>query len=242
MMEIVIDIETLPGDLRKREEDMATVAETTTLSCNLTKGAIIEQLGDPQLKYKTLDELKPMWIEANKYKAVEEAYRKRALDGTHGNVCSIALSRADDQSVYSYSMLDAKNEIDLLEWLNFTISEMGSRKDGGLVKPLFIGHNVVFDLKFLYRRFVVNNVKRLVNFPFGGWHNKDYFCTSQAWCGREGRISQDNLCKALGIEGKPGDINGSNVYDHAVKGDWARIEEYNVDDIIKCREVYKRLK
>ena len=63
----------------------------------------------------------------------------------------------------------------------------------------------------------------------------------QAWCGFKDRISQDNLCKALGIEGKPSDISGENVWDFYRAGGIDRIEEYNRDDVEKAREIYKRL-
>ena len=240
-MEIVIDIETLPGDLDRREQDLKEVAETTKLSCNLTKGKIIEELGDPQLKYKTLDELRPLWIEANKEAAVEEAYRKRAIDGTYGNICSIAFGHASEDRIYSTSRNIRESELEILLDFNEMISSACVRKDGKVSSPTFVGHNVVFDLKFLFRRFAIRGLRCPVALPFGGWHGKDYYCTSQAWCGRDGRISQDNLCKALAIEGKPEGISGSNVYDHALAGNWSGIEEYNIDDVEKCREIYRRL-
>lgn len=241
-MKIVIDIETLPGHLNRREEDMADIAENVELKCSLNKGQIIAELGDPQLKYKTLDELKPMWIEANKEKAVEEVYRKRALDGTYGTVCSIAFKQpgAHEEPI-SMSLASHDNEQSLLQDFVYRINGMCKRSGGNITQPLFIGHNVIFDLKFLFRRVVINMLYLDIDLPFGGWHGKDYFCTSQAWCGRDGRISQNNLCKALGIEGKPGDICGANVYDHALEGDFKRIEEYNIDDILKCEQVYRRL-
>lgn len=241
-MKIVIDIETLPGDLSQREEDLAEVAETTELKCSLTKGKIIEELGDPQLKYKTIDELKPMWIEANRDQAVEAAYRKRALDGTYGQVCSIAFKRVSNQhDTISMSLQCCNDELAILSAFKEMLDKLCKRAGGTATQPLFIGHNVTFDLKFLYRRLVINGLSFGIKLPFGGWHDKDFYCTSQAWCGRDGRISQDNLCKALGIEGKPGDISGANVYDHALKGDFKRIEEYNIDDVVKCEQVYRRL-
>ena len=61
------------------------------------------------------------------------------------------------------------------------------------------------------------------------------------WAGPNGRIKQDTLCKTLGIEGKPGDIDGSKVWDFIKAGDGARVVEYNIDDVEKCRRVYDRL-
>lgn len=241
MTEIVIDIETLPGDLSNVESDIAEIAETGKVSCpHKTKGAIIESLGgDGQLKYKTVDELKELWCQENKLLAAEQAYRKRSFDGTYGRVLSIAFGKTDEEKVHSYSSF---NEDIMLAWFVETIKSICTRKDGGFKMPFFIAHNAIFDLKFLFRRLVINNLKFGFDLPFNGWHDKNFYCTSQAWCEKGERVSQDNLCKALGIEGKPQHIDGSQVFDYARKGELKEIEEYNIDDVIKCRQIYNRLK
>ena len=76
---------------------------------------------------------------------------------------------------------------------------------------------------------------------FNGRHGKAFYDTQIAWAGFKGRMSQDNLCAALGIEGKPGDIDGSKVWGFVKEGKVDRVAEYNRDDVQKNREIYKRL-
>ena len=54
-------------------------------------------------------------------------------------------------------------------------------------------------------------------------------------------MSQDNLCKALGIKGKPDDIDGSKVWDFYKAGKIDEIEDYNRDDVDKVRQIYNRI-
>ncbi len=84
-------------------------------------------------------------------------------------------------------------------------------------------------------------VKPPFKLPFNGRHGSDFFCTQIAWAGFKGRASQDSICNALGIDGKPDDIDGSKVWDFVRDGKVKRVEEYNIDDVEKNREIYKRL-
>jgi hypothetical protein len=108
--------------------------------------------------------------------------------------------------------------------------------------PYFIGQFIAgFDLKFIFHRAVILGVKPPFDLPFYGRHNSHFYDTQEAWAGFKGRMSQDNLCKALGIEGKPNDISGANVWDHVRDGDIKRVVEYNIDDVEKVRKIHKRL-
>ena len=63
----------------------------------------------------------------------------------------------------------------------------------------------------------------------------------QAWAGYKGRISQDNLAKALGIPGKPDDIDGSKVWDFVKAGKVDRVAEYNTYDVATVVEIHRRI-
>ena len=49
------------------------------------------------------------------------------------------------------------------------------------------------------------------------------------------------MCKAFGIEGKPGDIEGSTGGDFGQAGKIDEVEAYNRDDVYKNRLMYNRL-
>ena len=59
--------------------------------------------------------------------------------------------------------------------------------------------------------------------------------------GTGGRIKLDALCKALGIEGKPDDIDGSKVWDFVKAGEHQKVCDYCADDVRKTREIYQRM-
>ena len=52
-------------------------------------------------------------------------------------------------------------------------------------------------------------------------------------------ISQDEVCKFLGVEGKPDDIDGSMIYDLWQQKEFDKIADYNIDDVEKVRKLYK---
>ncbi len=62
----------------------------------------------------------------------------------------------------------------------------------------------------------------------------------QMWAGAKGTISLDNLCKALGIEGKKG-FDGSMVAEAWKNGEFDKVTEYCRDDVVRVREAYKRM-
>jgi predicted PolB exonuclease-like 3'-5' exonuclease len=49
------------------------------------------------------------------------------------------------------------------------------------------------------------------------------------------------MCKALGLDGKPGDIDGSKVWDFVEAGKYEEVMTYNKYDVEQGRKVYKRL-
>ena len=108
--------------------------------------------------------------------------------------------------------------------------------------PFFIGHYIGgFDLKFILHRCIILGVEPPFGIPAHGRHGKDFYDTMIAWAGSKGRISQDNLCKVLGIEGKPHDIDGSKVWGFVKEGRIDEVVEYNKDDVEKNRKIYNRL-
>lgn len=177
---------------------------------------------------------KPETIEQYRTDNAEDAWRKTSFDGAYGQICTIAFA-VNDGDIISFN--DDNGEKQLLENAFSLINE--------LVKGqtiFFIGHYIGgFDLKFLFHRAVISQVDPKINLPFNGRHGSQFFDNMYAWAGFGNRISQDDLCKALSIEGKPSNIDGSKVWDYYKEGRIDEIEEYNRDDVDKARQIYKRL-
>lgn len=239
-MNVFLDIETIPGAACRDEFFKDAVANFKAPS-SLTKTQACADLGltGNDAKFTSKDDAIAQWVakfsESKADEVAEQEWRKTSFDGAKGEVCSIAW-RIEGQEPRSVSRANFSEAEMLLAFIN----GIGNHTTGR--PPFFIGQYVAgFDLKFLFHRMVILGQKPSFNLPFNGRHGKDFYCTQEAWAGFKGRMSQDNLCKALGIEGKPGDIDGSKVWDFYKAGKIARIEEYNRDDIDKVEQIYNRI-
>jgi predicted PolB exonuclease-like 3'-5' exonuclease len=63
----------------------------------------------------------------------------------------------------------------------------------------------------------------------------------EEWAGFNGRISQKNLCKALGLPGNKEDMDGSQVWPEYQKGNIDKIAEYCKSDVLTVIDMYERL-
>jgi hypothetical protein len=212
-MRLFIDIETIP-DQRKGALDRVQVKVPANYK-----------------KQETIDK----YIEEHR----EETWKKTALDGTYGEICSIAWA-IDDYPVDSYTRTNRFSESEALEGFFAALREYRREGEGVYQQIEWTGHNVEFDLRLLKQRAIVCQVKPPF-IPADARHGQgNVFCTMREWCGWKGGISLDNLCYALGIEGK-GDIDGSMVPDLWAAGEYDKIREYNVRDVEIVRDIYRRL-
>jgi len=218
-MEIVIDIETIPS--QPEEETKAEISKTIKAPSKMTTAKTIAEWHEGEGKY-----------EGAKYAAIEQQYRKGSLDGGTGELISACIVIDGETTAFDISGRSEK------ETLIHLFETIGSASRG---QPYFIGHNLKFDLEFLWKRAVILGVKPEFKLPFNGRHKADYFCTMQAWCGYGKMISQDNLCRILGMPLKPEGISGANVYDHYKRGELARIVEYNRYDTETAGLIHDRL-
>jgi len=220
MTNCFLDIETLPA--QPEDEAKAIITETIKAPATMKKHETIDDWHNGAGKYAGVKDA-----------AIEAEYRKGSLDGAKGQICSIAYAIEDQDVVVIY---DEKEDELLRRFFTFLSNTLDGRP------PFFIGHNIgAFDLKFLFHRAVIFGINPPFELPFSGRHNQHFFDNMQAWAGFGGRISQDNLCKALGIKGKSDDIDGSKVWDVYKAGGIKRIASYNADDVTKARMIYKRL-
>ena len=243
-MKLFFDIETIPAQSGEHCYDNYLKAELEDFKApsGLTKTQACSDLGltGNDAKFTSKEDAIAKWeAKFSQDKAPEVAegkWRKTSFDGSAGEVISIAWA-FDDDDILSVSRQLGESESQLLESFFSSVREKYQNKT-----PFFIGQYIAgFDLKFLFHRAVILGVRPGFDIPFDGRHDRDFYCTQMAWAGYGGRMSQDNLCKALGIEGKPGDIDGSKVWDFVNEGKVERVEEYNRDDVNKVRQIYNRL-
>jgi predicted PolB exonuclease-like 3'-5' exonuclease len=108
---------------------------------------------------------------------------------------------------------------------------------------LFVGHNVLdFDLRFIYQRSVVHQIKPSREIPFARFRRIPVFDTMHEWSqwGRE-HISLDLLARTLGIPSPKECLDGSKVYPYYCAGRLPEICEYCKCDVETVRQVYRRL-
>lgn len=243
-MKVFFDIETVPAQSgpSSYENFLEDAKSNFKAPSTLTKTQACADLGliGNDAKFTSKDDAILKWCEKfaeeKAPQVAEENWRKTSFDGAAGEVISIAWA-FEDQDIRSVSRQLGQSEADILKEFFDSVREACGNKD-----PFWIGQYIAgFDLKFIYHRAIILGVNPNLSLPFDGRHNKDFYCTQIGWAGYGNRMSQDNLCKALGIEGKPDDINGSQVWDFVEAGKVERVEEYNRDDVDKVRQIYNRL-
>ena len=198
---------------------------------NMDEGAKDLIIVSAPAKYKKEESIQK-WLDDNAEAERETQWRKQALNPNEGRILSIAWSFGGEVKCAIGN--DERAILGLL------IDDLKLSLNGR--PPYFIGHNVPFDLGFIWKRAIINNIRLPFPVKPHGRHGSDFFDTMQQWEGFKGRISQDRLCKLLGIEGKPDGISGANVLDHYLAGDIGKIEAYNKDDVEKVVAIYNRIK
>lgn len=216
MTNLYIDVETIPT---QNEQIMKDIRLSIKPPANITK-----------------EETKKKWMEEKKPLEVDKAYRKTALNGTLGEIICIGYA-INDESVCISGRKVGESEADIIRELFNTL--------GGIKGEVqIIGHCVAdFDLKFIYHRAVINNVKPPKWFPIKdvkAW-SKGIFDTKEQWVGKSSASgSLDAICKAMGIEGK-GDIDGSKVWDYIKAGKYEEVFKYCGEDVERVRQLYYRM-
>ena len=194
---IFIDIETIPDQTQGAVEQIAESLEVKAPSTHNKPDFIKDlNLGD-SAKYKTVSELKQMWVEefaeSKRIEQAKEQWLKTSFDGGKGNLCCVGITD-DDKSITTLT----GDEVTILESLNIYLRQYST--------VTFVAHNKRFDLSFLFKRMVINGVKP--EFVFDP-HSKKHICTMELWEGFGGKISLDKLANQLDLGGKIDGMFGS---------------------------------
>lgn len=189
------------------------------------------------------------WWESEAPAAIEDAYRKQALDAAVGEIVSIAW--CSDDCPGATVAVRSKADDERVVLVQF-FGQLQAHLEAGAIRdhrgqaiyddaPFFICHNAQFDLGFLWRRSIVLGIRPPFRIPGPTDRSTSYGDTMQAWAGTRGTISLDKLCTALNVPTPKGDLDGSQVFDAWLAGELDRIAKYNAADVLSTREIWRRL-
>lgn len=169
--------------------------------------------------------------------AVALEVSKTSFSGLSGSICSIAWAVDDEPVNVLYRGLLDSEEVLLTDFFD-AMTDYGNN-----FSPVWTAHNFEFDLRFLFQRCVVNNVKPTINIPYNQkpW-NKDISCTLYETMGAvKAGGSLSKIALAFGIKGKLEGMDGSMVNQYFLDGKIEEIAEYNRQDVSITREIFKKL-
>lgn len=218
MKKIYLDIETVPT---KDQLVMDKIHESIKPPGNISKAETLLT-----------------WEIEKKPGLVQDAIAKTSFDGTYGSICCIGWAHEGFEA-QAYA---SHNEVDVL--MEFCERLCDCNKFDHPIT--IIGHNVSWDLRFLWQRMVIHDLKPakiLSSFP---WQVKPWDeriqDTMLLWNpDRERRISLDALCHALGVPSSKGDMDGSEVARYASEKRYTEISEYCKLDVEATRHCYRRM-
>lgn len=228
-MNIFLDVETLPSLAPDARE-------------------LARQGVKPPGSYKKPESI-AQWWETEGQAAIEDAYRRQALDAASGELAAVGFATDDSEPVSLVRGL-AEPEADFLHralgGIHRLVDAGGITAPDGNAwpgEPYLVGHNVQFDLGFLWRRCVVHGIRPQFKLPGpNAREGRDFGDTMTVWAGYRGTISLDRLCRALGIPSpKAGGVDGSQVFDLWQAGRHAEIARYNRGDVEAVRACWWRL-
>jgi len=245
--DVFLDCETIPTQAPEALESLLADALITFCAPRAaTKAQLGADLGmsDSEIRAVPLPDLRLYWEtakreEMSRAKAVKQ-WRDTSLNPEQGELFSISWAMNNDSIHTAWRQPDQSEANLLLEAFSSMAHDLG-HDEGGPRRPFFIGHNVRFDLGFLWKRAVILGVKPPFRLPWDGRHDNQFYCTMTAWAGFNKSVSQDRLCQLLGLELKPDGIDGSKVWDLVADLEYGKVIEYNRHDVETVRKIHNRI-
>jgi len=250
-MDIYIDIETLRSPEEHRQSIIKDVKENFKAPSSLSKGQAAIDLGltdAKEIKFISKDDMIARWekeLAASKSGDVAQAlWEKTSFNPDVAPIACICISWLEDgvESINKFDLKTYGNELNMLDAFHGYIDTLCARNGTQVLKPNFIGHYITkFDLPFIWKRSVINNVKTCEGVKWvDAKHGYNCYDTMTAWAGYGNSISADNLCKLLGIKGKTEGMDGSLVYD-TWQTDPQKVIDYCHDDVAMVKAIHERL-
>ena len=180
-------------------------------------------------------------LKAKAFAAQDAALDQTALNGLWGEVVAIGYAPDDKKVFCDFRDFDEQE----------LLVRFGDRINGYCdvvwhkSSPCIIGHNVQFDIRFLWQRYVVNGLtpphwltRALHAKP---WDDEKVFDTMVQWCGLREYVSLGALYAGLGIE-VPKTIDGSEVPQAWLDGRYDEIRAHVLADVEAVRAVHRRMR
>ena len=246
-MNIYLDIETIPDQSPQSLQTFIDAEkENFKAPYSLTKEQAAAELGitdKDEIKYTSKPAMIEKWEhEMAATKAVEVAtgkWRKTALNGGYGQVLIIGYAIGDN-TPETLQQTEGFSEAQLLTAFFADLENRINASHGHHAAVTFIGHNIEWDLRFLYHRCVIHGIKPSLQLLHSRYSN-NIFDTMQAWAGYSNRISLDELCKILNIPTPKDGIDGSQVWDFVQAGRIEEVAAYCRRDVEAVRAAHHRL-
>ena len=179
--------------------------------------------------------------------AEETEYLRTALNGDFGRILCIGFideGRCDGQVRRGCFGWDKKQE-------RFTCDERETLTGFWEMMRVFrpgcdrlVGHNIFeFDLKFIYKRSIVNGVRPTVELSFARYRSQPIFDTMREWERWSYRscISLERLARVLRLSSSKEGVDGSKVFELIEAGAHREVRDYCLRDVELTRAIYRRI-
>ena len=161
----------------------------------------------------------------------QEAIGKTSFDGAYGNIVCIGAA-VGDEAPFAVANV---SERDILQQFFDIVRDV--------ISPVFVGHNVSWDLTFILKRAIVLGITPPASIVTAArskpWAPQK-IDTMRLW-DEEKFVGLGELCDILGIESPKGEFDGSMVAAAYAAGRIGEIADYCLKDVRATRDVLRRL-
>lgn len=230
-----LDIETVPSEDSfsfEFNEPMPTIESVPE------HGSLKDPSKIQEWKQTKLVSLVDEWKKAKQkaYDEAEKAWRMESLESFKGRIIVLCYAKGDGEVI---KLDSSKGEKEMLLEFSNDIKQYRTVN--------FVGHNIPFDLTFIFHRclhYKLFDLANIVRVDKGYTKGRDFDTQEMAFGGLiwKGKISLHNLCKLLGVPTSKDDINGSEVLDAYLRGEIERIKAYCARDVAATRKCFYILK
>lgn len=167
--------------------------------------------------------------------AIDKWHDKTSLDGSWGEIISVAYAINNHAPKVFYRGAETREEDMLVDFLTAVEGDLNALDVSA--HPTVVGHNVAFDLGFLFKRLAIHRIQYPYWLSWPVSFKSPVHDTQTMWVGAREYISLDALGYIL--LGRRKTMSGGDVAQLWLDGEYERIGEYNIEDVEMTRAVHK---